>query len=216
MENKEVGLGDDQLKDKKPNAPEPNDGKDNPTGAGKAPEEIKFEDLPPEVQKFVDRERLRASTTAREKAKREALNDPDIKNAIKAELEAEATLTAEQKVERRLKEAQTIENRALAREKLVNGGFVGDALEEILSLVVSDDVEATNAKVDKFLNVVKNAVESESERRTREALRKTPKPVVNSTNTKEFKDMGFEERMKLRETDPQRYNAEMEKLRVKI
>lgn len=178
--------------------------------------EIKFEELDPEIQKYIDRERLRASTTAREKAKRDALNDPDIRAAIKSELEAEATLTAEQKVERKMKEALTIENRALAREKLVNGGFVGEELEEVLGLVVSEDAEATISKVDKLLNVVKKAVESENERRTRESLRKTPKPVVSPTETKEFKDMNFEERMKLKDADPQRYKLEMEKLRTKI
>ena len=60
----------------------------------------------------------------------------------------EATLTAEQKVERRMKEALTIENRAIAREKLVESGITGEELSEILELVVTDDQEATLAKVE--------------------------------------------------------------------
>ena len=179
-------------------------------------EEIKFEDLAPEVQKFIDRERGKASTTAREKAKRDALKDPDVRKALQEELEAEATLTAEQKVERRLREAQTIENRAIAREKLVESGITGEELSEILELVVTDDQEATLAKVEKFAGVVKKAVEKEQERNTRKALQQTPKPKSQNTETKDFKDMGFEERMRLKEADPAKYKAEMEKLRTKI
>lgn len=179
-------------------------------------EEIKFEDLAPEVQKFIDRERGKASMTARENAKRDALKDPDIRKALQEELEAEATLTAEQKVERRLREAQTIENRAIAREKLVESGITGEELSEILELVVTDDQEATLAKVEKFAGVVKKAVEKEQERNTRKALQQTPKPKSQNTETKDFKDMGFEERMRLKEADPAKYKAEMEKLRTKI
>lgn len=186
------------------------------TEPNQSTEEIKFEDLAPEVQKFIDRERGKASTTAREKAKRDALKDPDVRKALQEELEAEATLTAEQKVERRMKEAQTIENRAIAREKLVESGITGEELSEILELVVTDDQEATLAKVEKFAGVVKKAVEKEQERNTRKALQQTPKPKSQNTETKEFKDMGFEERMRLKEADPAKYKAEMEKLRTKI
>ena len=179
-------------------------------------EEIKFEDLSPEIQKFIDRERGKASMTAREKARRDALKDPDIRKTLQDELEAEATLTAEQKVERRLKEALTIESRALARERLVDNGITGEELSEILELVVTDDKDATLARVDKFAGVVKKALEKEQERNTRKALQNTPKPKTQTTETKDFKDMGFEERMKLKEADPAKYKAEMEKLRTKI
>lgn len=177
---------------------------------------LKFEDLDPEVQKFVDRERTQASKTAREKAMRDALGNDDIRNAIKAELEAEATLTAEQKLERRNKELDLKANRVDAREKLVQGGLVGEDLNEALELVVTEDSEATIAKVNKFLELVNRAVSSETEKLNRESLRKTPKPNASPPVTKEFKDMGFEERIQLSEKDPSRYKAEMEKLRSKI
>ncbi len=186
------------------------------TEPNQSTEEIKFEDLSPEIQKFIDRERGKASMTAREKAKRDALKDPDVRKALQEELEAEATLTAEQKVERRMKEALTIENRALAREKLVDSGITGEELSEILELVVTDDKDATLARVDKFAGVVKRTLEKEQERNTRKALQNTPKPRTQTTETKDFKDMGFEERMKLKEADPAKYKAEMEKLRTKI
>ena len=179
-------------------------------------EEIKFEDLAPNIQKFVDRERTKASTTARDKALRDALHNPDIQKAIKTELEAEATLTAEQKLERRSKELDLKSNKVDAREKLVAGGLVGEDLNEALEIVVSDDPVTTQARVDKFLNVIKKAVTSESERSKRESLRNTPKPNTGVTVTKEFKDMNFEERIKLRDIDPTKYKLEMDKLRTKI
>lgn len=189
---------------------------DNATEPLKQDEEVKFEDLPPAVQKYVDRERNKASMTAREKAKRDALKDPDVRTALKAELEADATLTAEQKVERRMQEALAIENKALARERLVENGIVGEDLQEILELVVTTDSETTMAKVDKFVSLVKKAVNTESEKLTRTALRQSPKPQTTPTETKAFKDMTFDERQKLKATDYSRFKAEMEKLRVKI
>lgn len=189
---------------------------DNQTKDVKPEVELKFEDLDPEIQKFVDRERNRASMTAREKAKRDALSDTDIRNAIKSELEAEATLTVEQKLERRSKEIDLKSNRLEAREKLVAGGLVGDDLGEALELVVGDTIEQTLARVEKFLSVVKKTTQSEVEKQTREALRKTPKPQTQASITKDFKEMGFEDRMALKEKDYPRYKAEMEKLRTKI
>ena len=71
------------------------------TPADQTGEKLSSKDLDPAVQKYIDRERNKASQTARDKAKRDALKDPDVRNAISAELEAEATMTAEQKLERR-------------------------------------------------------------------------------------------------------------------
>jgi len=178
--------------------------------------EIRFEDLTPSQQKYVDQERNKASKTAREKTRRDALTDPDIRKAISAELEAEATLTAEQKVERRLQEAYTIENRSLAREKLVENGIIGDDLTEILEMVVTPNAEATMAKVDKFVNIVKNRLKVEEAQRTRKSLLNTPVPHNAPTETKPFKEMSWDERSKLKDTDHARYLKEMDKLRTKI
>lgn len=179
-------------------------------------EEVTFEKLPLKIQKFVDQERSRASNTARERATRDAVKNPEVRRVIGAELEAEATLTVEQRVERRLKEAQTIENRAFAREKLVEGGIVGEALDKCLKLAVTDDNVATMANIDDILGVVTKMVAGDTERRNKTALHNTPIPTANITETKPFKEMTYEERRKLNASNPAKFKVEMEKLRTKI
>ena len=99
---------------------------------------------------------------------------------------------------------------------MVSSGIIGEDLNEVLETMVSEDAEATMKRIDKFISVVNKFVSAESEKHAKLALRNTPVPKVTPTETKAFKDMGYEERRKLKEADPARYKAEMEKLRVKI
>lgn len=178
--------------------------------------ELTFDDLDDDTKKLVDRERTKASKTAREKAMREAKDDPDIRKAIRAELEAEAKLSAEERVEKTLKEISLRENRLDAREKLVTAGLVGDALSEMLEILVTADREGTIARVDKFLEVYNTSVASTVDTKLRENVKNTPKPRPSSTVTKKFSEMSFDERVALKETDPKRYEEELKKSKSSI
>lgn len=193
---------------------EPNKGDE---GDGKKEEkEVKWEELPEDVRKYIDRERTKASQTAREKAKRDALKDPEVQQAIKAQLEEEARLTAEEKVARTLAEVARRENALDAREKLQKAGIIGEQLHTILDLVVSDDKVATLEKTDSFISTFTAMVDSATEAKTRELIKGTPKPKSSTTVTKAFKDMGFDERQALKEADPAKFKAEVAKLSRKI
>jgi len=173
---------------------------------------VDFDSLPDEIKRFIDQERTKASNTAREKAKREALKDPDIIKAITAQVEEEAKMTAEEKASKILKEAILRENKLDAREKLVKAGIMGDDhLPKLLDLVVTEDKTATLERTDVIVNLYTALVESGIEAKTREQLKNQPKPKTPDTVTKEFKDMSYNERLALKEKDPARYKAEMAK-----
>lgn len=177
---------------------------------------VEFDKLPENIRKFVDQERTKASTTAREKAKRDALNDPEVVSAIKTRIETEANLTAEQKVANQMKEVAQRENRMDAKEILVANGIVGEQLEGVLKMVVVDSHDDTVARANEFITLFKASVASEAERTARDNLRTTPKPQNTPTPTKAFKDMNWKEREELMNKDPKRYERELNAIRSKI
>lgn len=194
----------------------PEEPKGNEDDTKKTPEEVKFEDLPEEVRKFIDRERTKASKTAREKARREALEDPELKKSIREQLEKEANMSAEEKIQEMANSIAKRENRLDAKERLQDAGLKGDELTDILELVVSEDRESTMAKTDRFVRLFKSSLDSALEAKTKELVKGTPKPKSNSAPAKSFKDMSFDERAQLKKSDPARYEAEMKKSRTRI
>ncbi len=180
-------------------------------------EEVVFDTLPDNVKRFIDQERTKASKTSREKAMRDALNDPDVVTAIKTKIETEANLSAEERLSQRAKDIALKESRVEARELLVKNGIVNkDEIEGVLSLIVSDNLGDTLTRANTFVTLFNATVASETERKTKGILKDTPKPQNSPTSTKSFKDMGFDERMQLKSKDPAKFEAEMAKVRSTI
>lgn len=187
-----------------------------PKGAETEPNEpnkktIVFDELDDDVKRFIDQQRTQASKTAREKALRDAVKDPDIQKAIRAQLEEEAKLSAEERVAQKERAIAERENRIEAREKLVDAGITGEDLTKVLQFVVSDSKESTLEKTQAFIDTFTAMVESATTAKTRELIKGTPKPKTNATVTKEFKDMDSNEREALKKADPARFKAEVEK-----
>jgi hypothetical protein len=180
-------------------------------------EEVVFDTLPDNVKKFIDQERTKASKTSRDKALKDALNDPDIVKAISTKIQEEATLTAEQKLSQREKAAALKENRMEAREILVASGIVSkEEQDKVLNLIVGDKLEETVERATTFVTLFNATVASETERKTKGLLKDTPKPQTSPTTVKPFKDMGFGEREELKAKDPARYEMELAKTRSRI
>lgn len=215
VENKETEEVVDEKVDETVESTEPS-GDDAKKGKSKETEEVKFDDLPENVRKFIDRERTKASNTAREKAKKEAMKDPEIQKTIREQLEQEANMTAEEKMQETMKEVAKRENQLDAREMLQENGIKGDELKEVLDLVVSEDRDNTIGKTERFIKLFKNSVATATEEKTRELIKSTPKPKTNTSSTKSFKDMSFDERAELKKSDPSRYKAELDKTRRRI
>lgn len=178
--------------------------------------EIVFDELDDEVKRFIDQQRTQASKTAREKALRDAVKDPEIQQAIRAQLEEEAKLTAEERVAQKEKAISERENRIEAREKLVEAGITGEDLTKVLQFVVSVDKDTTLERTQSFIDTFSAMVESATTAKTRELIKGTPKPKTSATTTKDFKDMDSNEREALKRADPAKFKAEAEKLRKKI
>ena len=91
----------------------------------------------------------------------------------------------------------------------------GEQLDDVLELIVSTDEEATLNKAEKYVNTLKKIVTIATESEVAKLV-KQPKPKTQSTQPKSFKDMSFDERVKLKQTDQARYKAEMAKVQSKI
>lgn len=173
---------------------------------------IKFEDFTPEQQAFIDRERTKASKTARE----HAIKDPELISKAKELVESEARMTVEQKYEKMLADLSLRENSLIVKDKLRAGGVAEEAIEDVLGLLVNADAEKTLSNTDKFLATFKSAVEGAVSTKMQTAMKTIEKPKVTPPVTKAYKDMSYAERQTLKETDPTRFYAEMKAVSSKI
>lgn len=184
-----------------------------PNNTNVEPKEIVFDELDDNIKKFIDRERTKASKTARE----HAFKDPKIREKLRAELEAEAKLTAEQKLQIEMEKVSRKANELTAREYLMkNGNLSGDDLDTALTFVVSTDEAETLSKVESYVTSLQKIINSATEKKVQEIMKSQPKPKTQKTVTKAFKDMNYNERLELKQADPSRYKAEMDKIKTRI
>lgn len=202
---------DDRVVDKgQPNQPiEGDKGKPKET-------EVKFDDLDDSIKRFIDQERTNASRTAREKALKEAVDNPEIVTAITERITREQNMTLDEKVTERERAVALRENSLEAREKLLEAGLVGEDLTEVLTLIVDENLDSTLNRAQIFVEKFNDAVTRATEAKTKELVQSIPKPKVTGTQAKAFKDMNFEERANLKKQDPARYEAERAKRSSKI
>jgi len=182
-------------------------------GEGKEPEtKVVFDELDDSIKRFIDQERTKASKTAREKA----VKDPQLRESIRQQLKKEAQMSAEEKLRIQEEEIMKKTSELSAREYLMKeGNLFGEDLEDGLAFVVSTDKDATLAKSEKYVETLNKMITKATQREVTR-LTKQPKPKTKSTQPKAFKDMSFDERVKLKEADPARYKAEMAKVQSKI
>ena len=176
------------------------------------PKEVKFEDLTPEVQKYIDQERTRASKTATEKA----LKDPKLIAIAKAQALAEANMTAEEKMAKMVADISLRENKLDAKDLLRTGGVAEDAIESILDMLVSDNKEQSIANTENFLKNFKSAVDSAVSTKLQTNLKNMPKPKTVALSDKAYKDMTYEERTELKKLDPVRFERELKASSTRI
>jgi len=193
----------------------PVDNTDLPDGEDEAntePKEIIFSELSPEIQKFIDQQRTKASDTAR----KNAVNDPSLREQIRLQAEADAQLTVEQKLELRTAELDKRDNELTARKILMNGGLAGEDLEDALLFVVNNDATKTLELSEKYINSMNRRVDTATELKVASLIKKQPKPKQTHTTAKAFKDMTYSERVEVKQTDPSRFKEEQSKLASKI
>ena len=165
---------------------------------------VVFSELSPEIQKYIDQERTKASKTARENASK----DPDILAKVKQSVEDEAKLTVEQLYAKKLDELTIHENTLNAKELLHNGGLDDDDITDIIPLIVSKDSDKTKENAEKFVNAFNSAVEKNVSTQMQNKLKQTFKPKTPVSISKDFKDLTYSERLELSKTDPARFKIE--------
>ena len=182
-------------------------------GATEQPKEIVFDELDDNIKRYIDQERTKASKTARE----HALKDPNIRDRIKAELEKDAQMTVEQKLQAREHDLAIKSSGLVAREYLMtNGGLTGEDLDEALSFVVSDNEEKTLANSESYVTSLKRMIDKATDIKVKEIMQSQPKPKTGKTVNKAFKDMNYNERLAFKQSDPTRFKEEQAKLEVNI
>lgn len=175
---------------------------------------IREEDLTPEVRSFLDRERTRASKTARENALREAVSDPTVVEAIKTKLEEEARKSAEEKLLEREQALTAKENRIQAKEMFSNANISSEIVESLLDISLGSDIESTKTRTQKIIDSL-NSIQNKTKESVETELKKNLNPPLGTggSQTKTFAEMNEDERLKLKKEDPQRFSNEIKKLR---
>lgn len=137
-----------------------------PTPPG--PQPLDPANLPPEVQAIIDRERTQASKTARANALKDAATDPQIQAAVRAQLEKEAQMTADDRVaekERELDQKQVAldirTNTVAVESMLITNGIEKKAAVELAAALATADETASTAKATAFLTSFKAAVDAQ-------------------------------------------------------
>lgn len=153
-------------------------------------------EITPEIQKIIDRKVTEASKTAYNNAYEKALNnlkgDTDFINGIKSELEEEAKLSAQEKIDKE-REILKKEREALDRDKnqtLVLGKLSGFNLNEeqqefLTNLLVGSDAKTTNSNADLFIQYFNEVMENKIEAKMKETADNITKPKTGANTLSE-------------------------------
>lgn len=176
-------------------------------------DDFNIESLPASLKSILDRERTKASKTARDKA----INDPEVLSKARSLVEKEVTLTTEQKLQKMLEDVQLRENRVEAKSILADLGLNPEETEEVLVALVDKDKDNTVTRVTSYKSMITAMVASQVEKKIKESVDNTPKPKTTPpADSKAFKDMNYEERRALKEKNPSRFNTETKAIKPRI
>lgn len=142
---------------------DPNPNPDNPPAFDPS-------NLPPEVAKLIDQERTKASKTARANALRDAASDPTIVAQVRAALEEEARMTADERVAQKERELEQKElginvkaNRLSVEAVLIENGVPKDSAGTLAEIIATADEKVSVAKANEFVSMFTTALEAKVE-----------------------------------------------------
>lgn len=126
-------------------------------------------------------------------------------------------LSDEEALKEKLKEADELKqqyildkNRIKAQEIFVGAGLVGEEIDKLLSMAVSETEEQTIQKAQSLIDVIASKTEATQRKTKEELIKGTPQPKIggqpNLTITKEaFDKFSYKERVELMNTQPEEY-----------
>jgi len=162
--------------------------------------------LSDDVKRYLDKERTRASQTARANALKEAVNDPTIVKTIGEKLQQEANKSVEERILEREKAISRRENKLMARDILSPCGISGEELENMLDIIVVDDAELTKAHAKTAMeSILKVANASVQKTLASQMSSLNPPPKALGATSKAFKDMTYLEQLDFKKRDPSGY-----------
>lgn len=143
------------------------------------------------------------------------------KDKWKQDEQEKATLTATELAEKKLKEEMDKikgretellkrENHIKAVEMFSQADVPRDSYEKLLPTFITGDFETTKTNVELFIDVF-NTTRTGLETKLKTELSKVPSPEIGArAGAKKFKDMTVEERMDLKEKNPDAFYKEVE------
>lgn len=126
------------------------------------------DNLPADVQAIIDRERTKASQTARANALKDAAKDPKIQAQVRAALEEEARMTADERVaqkERELEQKQ-LEIDVRRNTLTVESMLIGDGIEKesaiaLAAALATADEKLSTKQAEAFIASFRTAVDTQ-------------------------------------------------------
>lgn len=144
----------------------------------------------------------------------------DEREKVRLELEENAKLSAQEKADKELQkkmadlakrenELSIHTNQIYAREQFANAGISKDVYEKMMSVLVGADADVTKHNVENFIGVFSNTKSQiETDIKKQYSNVKPPASGGSAEVTKDdFMKMGYAEKMKFKESNPELYKA---------
>lgn len=148
--------------------------------------------LSDDVLRYIDQERTRASRTARERAEMKLRSDETFKQSLRSELEAEAKMSAEEKLAKEREEvaeerklARLEKNTLIVEKELGKLNLDDEALAKFSSFLTTDSEETTRERVGAFVSEFTKVIETHKAEVTKDMLKGTITPEVNGSSATE-------------------------------
>lgn len=150
--------------------------------------------LPPEFLSMLDKERTQASKTARANALKDAAKDPQIQAQVRASLEEEARMTADERValkERELEQKAidlaVRQNRVTVESLLITNGIEKESAVELATALSTEDEKVSAKKAEAFVASFNAAVNAKVDALKNELLANgsAPKKGEGAPSTEE-------------------------------
>lgn len=165
--------------------------------------------LPPEIQKLIDKERTQASKTARANALKDAAKDPQIQAQVRAALEEEARMTADERVAAKERELEqkaidlaVKQNRVTVESLLITSGIEKASAVELATALATDDEKISTKKAEAFVASFNAAVDAKVDALKNELLANgsAPKKGEGAPSTEEQYKAAYAEATKSGDT----------------
>lgn len=141
--------------------------------------------LPKEFVSYLDRERHRASETARKNAKKELASNEEFINSIKKSMQEEVEQTFEEKTNSQISSLQKRLSESEVARVLSQGGISNDDLETYTKMFATEDIDSSVQMASAFVSSLNNTINARLAEATKKATQNMATPQSGGANLSE-------------------------------